>query len=377
MKKYIIILAFLGVLLSSCIKSSSAEGVTNEQISTSSTKSENESCSSNKSSTPSTSDTDVLSTMQTFKAVLLNERTLLCTDKSPYNNLDHEWNGYLNELAYDSNPIKTPKFAVVDLDGDGVSEVVLAIEDYSGFIILRYRESKVYGFIVSYRSMYNLKADGSFMTSSSSSDISVSKMLFIGNTFFQVDMINSVGGTPDITYFLHDMTIDKYTFNKHLDWFDSLPEVEWHDYSKQAINQWLVDSTDSKDVPTLPKQDSYDRQDYLDTLDYLMDLRVCYNISIGDQEEVNSNARNYYNGCYNEMNKIYQLCLEKLSGHELEVLRNTQQKWKDHYDQRLSEFLNSHNADNMDDLVDQSMYYQLGDIMLKESFYLINLYYGN
>ena len=80
----------------------------------------------------------------------------------------------------DSNPIKTPQFAVVDLDGDGVSEVVLAIEDYNRFIILRYKEGRVYGFIVSYRSMFNLKADGSFMTSSSSSDTSVGKMLCIG-----------------------------------------------------------------------------------------------------------------------------------------------------------------------------------------------------
>lgn len=378
MKKYIIILVFLGLfMLSSCSKSSSAEGVTNEQISPSSfisTKSENESCSSNESSTPTTSDTDVLSPIQTFKAVLLNERTLLCTDKSPYNNLDHEWNGYLNELAYDSNPIKTPQFAVVDLDGDGVSEVVLAIEDYNGFIILRYKESKVFGFIVSYRSMYNLKADGSFMTSSSSSDTSVGKILFIGDTFFQYDMLNSVGGTPDVTYFIHDMPIDKNTFDNHLDSFDNLPDVEWHDYTKQAISQWLVDSIDTKDVAELPKSDSYDRQNYLDSLAYLMDLRTSYNISIGDQKEVNLNAYNYYNGCYNEMNKIFQLCLEKTPGNELEVLKTTQQKWQDHYDQRLSEYLSEHKANNMEELVDQSLYYQLGDMMLRKTFYLINLY---
>ncbi|NNJ30354.1 lysozyme inhibitor LprI family protein [Lacrimispora defluvii] len=379
MKKYIIILALLGLfLLSSCSKSSSTDGVTNEQVtpnSLSTTKSENESSSSNKSSTPSTSDTNVLSPMQTFKAVLLNKRTLLCTDKSPYNDLDHEWNGYLNELAYDSNPIKTPQFAVVDLDGDGVSEVVLAIEDYNGFIILRYKESKVYGFIVSYRSMYNLKADGSFMTSSSSSDTSVGKILFIGSTFFQDDIINSVGGTPDITYFIHDMPIDKGTFDIHLDSFDNLPDVEWHDYSKQTIDKLLVDSTDTKNVPVLPKPDSYNRQNYLDSLDYLMDLRAYYNISLEVQEEVNTNARNYYNGCYKEMNKIYQLCLEKLSGDELKVLSTTQQEWQDRYDQRLSEYLSEHNANNMNDLVDQSMYYQLGDIMLRKTFYLVNLYY--
>ncbi|PPK83164.1 hypothetical protein BXY41_101227 [Lacrimispora xylanisolvens] len=377
MKKYIVILAFLGLfLLSSCSKSSSTEGITNEQMSPSSlstTKSENESSSSNISPTPLTSDTDALSPMQTFKAVLLNEQTLLCTDKSPYNDLDHEWNGYLNELAYDSNPIKTPQFAVVDLDGDGVSEVVLAIEDYNGFIILRYKEGNVYGFIVSYRTMYNLKADGSFMSSSSSSDTSVSKVLFIGDTFFQDDMINSVGGTPDITYFKHDMPVDKDTFDKHLDSFDSLPDVEWHDYCQQAIDQLLVDSTETKDA--VSKSDSYDRQNYLDTLAYLMDFRAYYNISLEDQEEVNLNARNYKNGCYNEMNKIFKLCLEKLSEDELEVLRTTQQEWQEHYDQRLSEYLSEHNANNMEDLVDQSMYYELGDMMLRKTFLLINLYY--
>ena len=379
MKKYIIILAFLGLfLLSACSRSSSTEGVTNEKMSSnlfSTTKSENESSLPNISSTPSTSHTDVLSPMQTIKSVLLNEQTLLCMDKSPYNDLDHEWNGYLNELAYDSNPIKTPQFAVVDLDGDGVSEVVLAIEDYNGFIILRYKESKVYGFIVSYRSMYNLKADGSFMTSSSTSDTSVSKVLFIGDTFFQDDIVNSLGGTPDVTYYIHDMLIDKDTFDKHLDSFDNSSDVEWHDYSKQTINQWLVDSTDTKDVPAVPKSDSYDRQNYLDTLAYLMDFRAYYNISLEDQEEVNLNARNYYNGCYNEMNKIFKLCLEKLTGDELEALRTTQQEWQEHYDKRLSEYLSEHNANNMEDLVDQSMYYQLGDMMLRKTFYLINLYY--
>ncbi len=55
MKKYIVILAFLGLfLLSSCSKSSSTEGITNEQMSLSSlstTKSENESSTSNISPT--------------------------------------------------------------------------------------------------------------------------------------------------------------------------------------------------------------------------------------------------------------------------------------------------------------------------------------
>jgi len=381
MKKLILILAILGLfLLSSCSTSSSIGVATDEQISPSSvstTKSEDEYSSTNTISTPLPSDTQILSPMQTLKAVLLNETTLLCTDKSPYNSLDHKWNGYLNELKYDTNPIITPQFAVADLDGDGVSEIVLAIENYNGFIILRYKENKVYGFIVSYRTMYNLKMDGSFISSSGSSDSSMGKMFFIGDTFFQDDKIKSVGGIPTDSYFIHDIPINKDTFDKHLASFDDLPDVEWHDYSKEAINQWLMDNTDSAEVPALPKIEASDRQNYLDSLAYLMDLRAYYNISFNNQEEFNSNARNYYKGCNEEMNKIYQSGLEKLSGDDLEALSTEQRRWQDEFDQRLSEFLSEHDANSMEDLVDQSWYYQLGDMMLKETFSLINLYYDN
>jgi hypothetical protein len=315
--------------------------------------------------------------MQTFKAVLLNETTFFCTDKSPYNNSDHQWNGYLNELTYDTNPMITPQFAVVDLDGDGVSEIVLAIENYNGFVILRYKESKVYGFIVSYRTMYNLKMDGSFMASNGASDYSVGKILFIGDTFFEDDKIKSVGGVPTDSYFIHDMPIDKDTFDKRLVSFDDLPGVEWHDYSKEAINQWLLDSSVSSEVPALPKIAAADRQNYLDSLAYLMDLRAYYNISLKNQEEINSNARNYFKGCNDEMNKIYQLCLENLSGDELDALSTEQQRWQENFNQRLSGFLNEHHVNSMEDLVDQSWYYELGDMMFKQTFYLINFYYDN
>ncbi|MBE5973172.1 MAG: hypothetical protein E7251_01070 [Paenibacillaceae bacterium] len=73
-------------MLSSFSKSSLTEGITNEKVSPSSfstTKSENESSSSNRSSSPLTSDTDVLSPIQ----------ILLCTVKSPY----IEWHGYLKQ----------------------------------------------------------------------------------------------------------------------------------------------------------------------------------------------------------------------------------------------------------------------------------------
>lgn len=320
------------------------------------------------SSNVTPSDKQVLSPMQALKAVLLNEITFFCTDKTPYYNLVNQWNGYLNELAYDSNPIITPQFAVVDLDGDSVPEIVLAIENYNGFVLLRYKEGNVYGNIVSYRTMYNLKKDGSFKSSSGSSDNSMGKMLIIGDTFFCDQKVSSIGGPNIDSYYIHDMPIDKDTWDERVASFDDLPDVEWHEYSKKGVNQWLLDDSSFLKITTT------DRQNYLNSLAYLIDLT---NSNIKSQEEANANARSYYNGCNDEMNKIYQLCLEKLSGDELEALSTEQQRWKENFNRRLSGFLSDHLVNSMDDLTDQSGYYEYGDMMLRRTFSLINLYYDN
>lgn len=75
------------------------------------------------------------------------------------------------------------------------------------------------------------------------------------------------------------------------------------------------------------------------------------------------------------MNKIYQLCLEKLSGDELEALSSEQQRWQENFNRRLSGFLSDHLVNSMEDLTDQSGYYEFGDMMLRRTFSLINPYY--
>lgn len=363
MKRLFLILIILGsFLLISCRTSSP---VSSTDLSTGNT---------NVTPTSLLSDNQVLTPMQTFKVVLLNESIFFCTDKTPYNSIVHQWNGYLNELTYGDKPTIALQFAVVDLDGDSVPEIVLAIEDYAGFVILRYKEGKVYGNIVSYRTMESLKQDGSFMSSSGASDNSMGKMLFIDNTFFLDEKISSVGGVNTNSYYIHDIPIDIDTWDKCLVSFDNSLGVEWHDYSKEAIDQWLIDSPVSSETPASPKIATSDRQNYLDSLAYLIDLTIS---SPENQEKINSNAQSYYNGCNDEMNKIYQLCLEKLSNGEREDLINEQQRWQENFNQRLSGFLSDHLVNSMDDLADQSGYYEFGDMMLRRTFCLINLYYDD
>lgn len=358
MRKLLLILIILGsLLLISCGTSSSADlSVENTKVTPTSLPSVNQ----------------VLTPMEAFKAVLLYETTFFSTDKAPYNNVFQQWNGYLNELTYGDKPMVTPQFTVVDLDGDGVPEIVLAIEDYAGFVILRYKEGNVYGNIISYRTMENLKQDGSFMSSSGASDNTIGKMLFIDDTYFLDEKISSVGGANTISYYIHDMPIDQDTWDKSLASFDNSLNVEWHDYSKDVIDQWLIEPPVSSEIPALSKIAISDRQKYLDSLAYLIDLTIS---SPENQEKINENAQRYYNGCKDEMNKIYQMYLDKLTNSDREALIKEQQRWQENFDQRLSRFLSDHLVNSMDDLTDQSGYFEFGDMMLRRTFYLINLYY--
>lgn len=311
--------------------------------------------------------------METFKGILLNKIPFFCTDKTPYYTIVHQWNGYLNELTSGDKPMIISQFAVIDLDGNTIPEIVLAIEDYMGFVILRYKEEgKVVGNIVSYRSMYSLKKDGSFNASSGSSDTSIGKMVFIGDTYFHMDKISSVGGGNTVSYYIHDMPIDEDVWKEAMTSFDYLSDVKWYVYSNEMVEQLFLDSANFSEIPDLLSVEDSDRQSYLDSLFYLLELTSG---DLQNQEETNISNKNYYYSCNEEMNKIYQLCLEKLSGDERESLITEQKYWHENFNQRLSEYLSEYQVNSIDDLERQSGYYSFGTIMLKRTISLVNLYY--
>lgn len=311
--------------------------------------------------------------METFKGILLNKIPFFCTDKTPYYTIVHQWNGYLNELTSGDKPMIISQFAVIDLDGNTIPEIVLAIEDYMGFVILRYKEEgKVVGNIVSYRSMYSLKKDGSFNASSGSNDTLIGKMVLIGDTYFHMDKISSVGGGNTVSYYIHDMPIDNEIWRELTSSFDNQSDIEWNVYSKETIEQLFIDNSTFYKLPNTYSMEDSNRQSYLDSLIYLIDMT---SRDLKSQEETNANNKSYYNSCNDEMNKIYQLCLEKLSGDEREALTTDQKNWQESFNQRLSEYLSEYCVNSMDDLERQSGYYTFGTIMLKRTISLINLYY--
>lgn len=88
----------------------------------------------------------------------------------------------------ESIEVNIDSFTVIDLDDDGIKEVVLWLavngNKYYGSEILRYTDNNlVYGYMLPYRAFNSLKADGSFSFSSGAGNSGVGKIKFDGLSY--------------------------------------------------------------------------------------------------------------------------------------------------------------------------------------------------
>ena len=76
------------------------------------------------------------------------------------------------------NPFLPQGYTCVDLDSDGIDELVIFSLKLDFCLILRYGGERVYGYLVPQRSFVELKTDGTFMISSGAGINSISSMSF-------------------------------------------------------------------------------------------------------------------------------------------------------------------------------------------------------
>lgn len=310
----------------------------------------------------SQTDEEPVSAMQAFRSVLLNETAFSCTDKVPGDNTNaiQQFNGLLDEIQYGyNNPAQVCRFAIVDLDGDSISEVVLELEDYYGFLILRYVEGKIQGNALGYRSMSSIKENGTFQSENSAFEGFIEKLYFIGDTVVRDNKIHFLWISDDITHSIDDISVGKEDYERANALYEGCPEVEWHDYTEEEVNKFIVENLSFTGVSVEAVKKAGERQAYLDSLSYLINLT--YDYSRKTEEEFHADGKSYYDGCFNELNKIYQLCTERVTGEALEALNAEQQRWED---------------ENGKEPEEDALYYEYGDKVFRRVLRLINMYYG-
>lgn len=137
-------------------------------------------------------------------------------------------------------PWEVVRLAVQDLDGDGNPEAILEVSNYAGFVILRCFEDgavsggEVVGSEVWYRSLQDLKTDGSYMRSGSSSDHSYWQYQHNGGILLGECYESS--GT--MVYWVNGEKVDAETFaafeSEQAAKPDALWYESWEDYLKNT-----------------------------------------------------------------------------------------------------------------------------------------------
>lgn len=268
-----IIRVFLALILSTSItacssnKSNSTQtkmGSTsrnNKIATTSSTPSTNTVSSTNDSSTPSPATSDSKNNnasakasydnnnnnnntaetpLKAYKAVLQNKSEFYNTNAKKTVTLSN----FLANNGYVECVFKAPHFAVLDMDGDKVPEVVIELaigNNYGEFYeVLHYTDGKVYGYLFPIRCLTGIKTDGTFGYSSGARDNGFGKLSFQGSTCItdSIGYKKSEGSTQQYELYFIDnkqVTPDKYnSFQKEQ---EDKKETTWYVFCQNSIDE--------------------------------------------------------------------------------------------------------------------------------------------
>ena len=178
---------------------------------------------------------DSVVAMKAYKAALHN--------KAAFYSIDDKKTYTLNELK-DANgdPLKADRFAVVDMDSDGMPEVVLDFGGpYHDVVILHYEGGKLYGFSTAYT--YYLANDGSYNGSLQAWSFTYCKITSIAKNTYTLETLarteadpNKEGDTPryyinesEVTKEKHDAVVQRLLANRQEN------EALWHDCTDENI----------------------------------------------------------------------------------------------------------------------------------------------
>lgn len=143
---------------------------------------------------------------------------------------------------------KAVRFTVLDMDGDGVTEVVVELAEWEAFVVLTWGGgSDVYGGEIVYRGLMNLKDDGTFTFSSGAMDNGVATMAFCsgGTDGLHVGHLPLAESRTEedgsVTYWLDGgaESTDEAGYEAVIAQQDAKLDALWYDYTEENVRMLL------------------------------------------------------------------------------------------------------------------------------------------
>jgi hypothetical protein len=230
----------------STTSSTSSASNTDSSSSTNSNKSTGTSVPTNPSSTSldgksENTEMQVLSNnseLEAYKAVLQNKAEFFSTDNKK--------NLYLNDFLTNKEIygaiFKVTHFTVLDMDGDKKPEVVLELSvggEPQFYEILHYMNGVVYGYLIVYRGLEELKADGTFRFSSGAADNGWGKLSFEPNApkteILGYSKSSQGNANLTISYFINNKPVAKESFDSFANEQSRKKDTAWYEFSQKNI----------------------------------------------------------------------------------------------------------------------------------------------
>ncbi|MCI5957546.1 MAG: SH3 domain-containing protein [Clostridiales bacterium] len=169
---------------------------------------------------------------------------LVLNNESQFFSTSDRTNLYLGQLngSFDGLPVTFTQFAVVDLDADGMAEIVVALSvngnAYYGYEVLDAREGKVYGYDLVYRALEDLKADGTFSYASGVEDTGFGT-LKLGDKEYSIEPIAYSEPAEDghVDYVHNGMPITDEAYRQLCDIQEKKAPVTWYEFTDENIEK--------------------------------------------------------------------------------------------------------------------------------------------
>jgi hypothetical protein len=167
---------------------------------------------------------------ETFRQVLLSKTTfhrVFDWEGSEVNTTLYDF--FLNDFSDDA--VYNLEFAVADLDGDGIPEIIVNVRGPDERLILHYKDGVVYGYFVGIRSFQEIKGDGTFAVSYGMFGGGVASMRFTENGYEEIWLHRRTRNNYDepFQHFIGNEEVTEDEYRASADVQNNKDEVEWHD----------------------------------------------------------------------------------------------------------------------------------------------------